>query len=84
MLIHLAINDSLIKEACQLSGQQNASDVARQALLEYIQRCKQLKLLDLFGTVEYHGKYCYKKQREFKWLNIMQKHLDVIMFMATK
>lgn len=66
MLTHLAIEDSLIEEACQLSDQLSANEVATQALLEYIQRCKQLKLLDLFGTVEYHDNYNSKEQRTFK------------------
>lgn len=66
MLTHLAINDSLIEEACQLSGQLTANEVATQALQEYVQRRKQLKLLDFFGAVEYRDNYSYKKQRESK------------------
>ena len=66
MVTHLAIEDSLIKEACQLGGIATANDVATQALLEYIQRRKQLKLLDLFSTVEYHDNYNPKEQRNFK------------------
>ena len=65
MLIHLAINDSLIKEACQLSGQLTANEVVTQALQEYVQRRKQLQLLDFFGAVEYQDNYSYRKQREF-------------------
>jgi hypothetical protein len=61
MLTHLAIEDSLIEEACKLSDQLTANEVATQALLEYIQRRKQLKLLDLFGTVEYHDSYNLKE-----------------------
>ena len=66
MLTNLAIEDSLIKEACRLSDQLCANEVATQALREYIQRRKQLKLLDLFGAVEYHDDYNIKKQRNFK------------------
>jgi hypothetical protein len=66
MLTHLAIDDSLIEEACQLSDQLYANVVATQALREYIQRRKQLKLLDLFGTVEYYDNYNPKVQRNFK------------------
>ena len=32
MLTHLAIEDSLIEEACQLGGQHNASEVTTKAL----------------------------------------------------
>jgi Bacterial antitoxin of type II TA system, VapB len=64
--INLSVNDDLIKQACQLGGFATANDVTTQALLEYIQRRKQLKLLDLFGTVEYHDNYNTKEQRNFK------------------
>jgi hypothetical protein len=57
----------LIEEACQLSDQLPANEVATQALREYIQRRKQLKLLDLFSTVEYYDNYNPKEQRNFKY-----------------
>lgn len=66
MITHLTIDDSLIYEACQLSGQLSLNRVATQALREYIQRRKQMKLLDLFGTVEYHDSYNPKDQRTFR------------------
>jgi hypothetical protein len=66
MLTNLAIEDSLIREACRLSDQLSANEVVTKALLEYIQRRKQLKLLDLLGTVEYHDSYNPKEQRTFK------------------
>jgi hypothetical protein len=66
MLTNLAIDDRLIYEACELSDQQNANEVATKALQEYIQRRKQLKLLHLFGTVEYYDNYNPKEQRNFK------------------
>lgn len=51
MFTQLAIEKTLLSEASQLGGFDNANDAVKQALLEYIQRRKQLKLLDLFGTV---------------------------------
>lgn len=66
MLTHLAIEDSLVEEACQLSGRLTANEVATLALHEYVQRRKQLKLLDLFGAVEYHDNYNAKEHRNFK------------------
>ena len=65
MLTHLALDDSLIKEACQLSDRLTANEVATLALHEYVQRRKQLKLLDFFGTVEYHDNCNPKEQRNF-------------------
>jgi hypothetical protein len=66
MMTHLAVEDGLIEEACQLSDRLTANEVATLALQEYVQRRKQLKLLDFFGTVEYHDNYNIKKQRCFK------------------
>jgi hypothetical protein len=66
MLTNIEIDDYLIEEASQFGGQLTADEVARQALQQYIQRRKQLKLLDLFGTVEYFDDYSYKTHREFK------------------
>ncbi|MDO8251799.1 MAG: type II toxin-antitoxin system VapB family antitoxin [Rhodoferax sp.] len=63
MATNLALDDSLIEEARQLGGQRTKKDVVTQALQEYVQRRKQLKLLDLFGTVEYDEGYDYKAQR---------------------
>jgi len=66
MLTNIEIDDYLIEEACQFGGQLTADEVATQALQQYIQRRKQLKLLDLFGTVEYLDDYNYKTHCEFK------------------
>jgi Arc/MetJ family transcription regulator len=63
MATNLALDDKLIEEARQLGGQRTKKDVVTQALLEYVQRRKQLKLLDLFGAVEYDSHYDYKTQR---------------------
>jgi hypothetical protein len=64
MFANLTIDDSLIKEACQLSDQLAANEVATLALQEYIQQRKQLKLLDFFGIVEYGDDYDYRVYRK--------------------
>ncbi len=63
MITKLAIDSYLLAEACQLSCQLTANEVVTQALREYVQRRKQLKLLDFFGTVEYDDDYDRKAQR---------------------
>ena len=63
MITKLAIDSYLFEEACQLSGQLTANEVTTQALQDYVQRRKQLKLLDFFGAVEYDEDYDYKAQR---------------------
>jgi len=64
MATHLALDDGLIEEARQLGGLRTKEDVVTQALVEYIQRRKQLKLLDLFGTVDFADDFDVKAQRE--------------------
>ncbi len=63
MATNLALDDNLIEEARQLGGLRTKKDVVTQALQEYVQRRKQLKLLDLFGAMEYDADYDYKAQR---------------------
>lgn len=63
MTTNLALDDKLIEEARQLGGLRTKKDVVTQALQEYVQRRKQLKLLELFGTVEYNDDHDHKTQR---------------------
>ncbi|MCC5612519.1 type II toxin-antitoxin system VapB family antitoxin [Nostoc sp. CHAB 5834] len=64
MTINLPIDEALIQEALALSNQQNERDVVEQALREYVQRRQQMKILDLFGTIDYDDDYNYKQQRQ--------------------
>lgn len=66
MATNLALDDALIEEARQLGGLRTKRDVVTQALTEYVQRRKQLKLLDLFGTIEMEDGFDAKAQRGFK------------------
>jgi hypothetical protein len=59
----LNINEALLKEALALDNQVNIDSLVEIALREYIQRRKRLKVLDLFGTIEYDEDYNYKQQR---------------------
>ncbi len=63
MATNLALDDRLIEEARQLGGQRTKKDVVTQALVEYIQRRKQTKLLALFGTVDFEEGFDPKAQR---------------------
>ena len=64
MTINLPIDEALIQEALAISNQQNERDVVEQALREYVQRRQQMKILDLFGTIDYDDDYNYKQQRQ--------------------
>ena len=63
MATNLALDDGLIEEARQLGGQRTKKDVVTQALVEYVQRRRQLKLLDFFGTVEFEDGFDAKVRR---------------------
>ena len=63
MATNLAIDDHLLAQAQKIGGQRTKKATVTEALEEYIQRRKQAKILELFGTVEFDRKYDYKKQR---------------------
>ncbi len=63
MSTHLEIDENLIKEALELGGHPTKDAVVEEALREYVQHRKQLKILELFGTIEYDDDYDYKLQR---------------------
>ena len=60
----LNINDALLQEALALDDQTTVDALVETALREYIQRRKRLKVLDLFGTIDYDPDYDYKQQRQ--------------------
>ncbi len=62
MPTNVAIDDKLIEEA-QIGNHRTKKAAVIEALLEYIQRRKQLKIIDLFGSIDYEPDYDYKKQR---------------------
>jgi hypothetical protein len=66
MPTNLAIDDKLIEEARLVGQHRTKKAVVTEALIEYIQRRKQVELIGLFGTIEYQADYKYKKQREVK------------------
>ncbi len=63
MTTNLEIDENLIKEALELGGHPTKDAVVEEALREYVQRRKQLKILELFGTIEHDDDYHYKQQR---------------------
>ena len=63
MPTNLAIDDHLIEEARDIGGHRTKKEAVTVALEEYIQRRKQLAVLELFGTIEYDPTYDYKTMR---------------------
>ena len=63
MPTNLALNDELIRKAQQIGKHKTKKAAVTEALKEYIQKHEQMKILDLFGSIEYRKEYDYKKQR---------------------
>ena len=63
MATNLALDDRLLLEALKIGGKATKRETVTEALQEYISRRKQLGVLELFGSVDYHRNYDYKKQR---------------------
>ncbi len=63
MATNLAIDDKLIEEARSISKHRTKKAVVTEALAEYIQRHKQLQILDMFHSVDFDPEYDYKIQR---------------------
>ena len=63
MPTNLAIDDRLIEEARQVGHHRTKKEAVTAALDEYIRRRKQMQILDLFDTIDYHEDYDYKANR---------------------
>lgn len=66
MATNLALDDGLIEQARAVGGHKSKKEAVNAALAEYIQRRKQLKILELFGTIDYDPNYDYKALRRRK------------------
>ena len=64
MATNLALNNTLLIEAQKIGGFKTKKDTVNTALLEFIQRHKQLEIVKLFGKIDYHADYNYKKSRK--------------------
>ena len=64
MATNLALDDDLIREAQEIGGHKTKREAVTVALEEYIRRRKQLRILELEGTVEYDADYDYKEVRK--------------------
>ena len=53
MITPLQIDQVLLQEALALSNHPTANALIEAALRDYIQRRKQLQVLELFGTIDY-------------------------------
>jgi Arc/MetJ family transcription regulator len=63
MATNLALDDRLLNEALKIGGKATKKETVTEALREFINRRKQARVLELFGSVDYDPKHDYKKQR---------------------
>ena len=63
MPTNLAIDDALIEQARQIGEHRTKKEAVTAALSEYIQRRKQLGILDLEGKIDFDPRYDYRASR---------------------
>ncbi len=63
MATNLAIDDNLLHEALKISGLRTKKDTVNLALKEFVDKRKQLEIIDLFGKMDPDPDYDYKKGR---------------------
>jgi len=63
MATNLAIDNTLIDQALKLGGFKTKKDTVNTALREYINRRKQLEIIELFGRLDPDPGYDYKQGR---------------------
>jgi len=64
MATNLKIDEGLLADALQLGSFKTKKEAVNKALEEFVQRRRQLKVLEMEGQVEYFEDYDYKKARQ--------------------
>ena len=63
MATNLSIDPKLLEKALEISGLKTKKETVNLALQEFINRHKQLEILNLFGKMDPDPDYDYKKGR---------------------
>jgi Arc/MetJ family transcription regulator len=63
MATNLSIDQKLLEKALEVSGFKTKKETVNLALQEFINRHKQVEILNLFGKMDPDPKYDYKKGR---------------------
>jgi Arc/MetJ family transcription regulator len=63
MATNLGLDDKLVEEARKAGRHKTKKEAVNAALAEYVSRRKQLKILELFGKIDYDPAYDYKAAR---------------------
>jgi hypothetical protein len=59
--------DDLVAEAQKLGPHRTKKEAVRAALDEYIRKRNQMRVIELFGKIDYDENYDYKRQRRSKY-----------------
>ncbi|MEJ0084676.1 MAG: type II toxin-antitoxin system VapB family antitoxin [Pseudomonadota bacterium] len=63
MATNLSIDAKLIEKAFAVSGERTKKAAVTRALEEFIARCQQKSIRELFGKLEWDSSYDYKRGR---------------------
>ena len=63
MATNLSLDPELLDEALKVSGERTKKAAVTQALLEFIARRRQKRLLELIGQLEWDSGFDYKAER---------------------
>ncbi|CAM3897081.1 type II toxin-antitoxin system VapB family antitoxin [Deinococcus frigens] len=64
MATNLQIDPQLLERALEVGGKRTKRETVNEALTEYIQHREQLKILDLFGTLDMDSEEEMRAQRK--------------------
>ena len=64
MATNIELDSGLMERALSLAEKKTKKAVVNEALAEYVRHREQLKVLEVFGTVEMDPDYDYKAQRK--------------------
>lgn len=63
MPTNLAIDPELLKRAVRVSGAKSKTAAVTQALIEFVARHEQARIVELFGAFEWDPGYSHKRER---------------------
>ena len=66
MPIKIALDEQLVASAVSFGEHSSGSEAVTVALEQYVQRLKQRKVIESFGTIDYDEDYDYKRQRNVR------------------
>ena len=64
MPTNLQIDDDLLRRAKKLGGHKTKKETVNRALEEYVRHREQLRLPEMYGTIDFDPGYDYKAQRK--------------------